>query len=1463
MPQFLGNIPWLRKFFSRGANTDVYPANLEQGTYINAQNMRPRSIDGQTGAMEAVQGEQELWPAQQPGLNYVLIGSNTVNGRVVEFWASPQEGEDPIVRVDGVITAQSPNIPYRFDKPLQIAVAERCAGGLLYPADHNSPPLRWDVQDMLDNLAGNTGKYFSLYNPEENSAQTLFAPDWPRHIGNPVVGSGLPPGQRIYYLRAVYPGGDVTNPGPESNPISIEAVQDLSPNSVYPGGRTTGGAANPNAPTLYGTTIEFRIDNVVGYTEYQICCREFIEGQGLNGPGVDRVIKRIPVQDGDFFIYQFTDPVDRNEDEEIPTDEVVDQQIYIDKPKSVEYADNRLTYANVETLSRLPELEFVENEGRTCFPFTKRVTSIINGQEENTGYTDPVNNTYFKGYTRGERHTFAVALWDGSASRTFAIPIPGAENFQFPNRRDIKGADGQWGNNSELYSSDPLYAATVETSGPNVVNKTFEAFEQGTRRKNDGLFVTVVQTPGQQYTPMHPTAPTDSVTSGYDLKPNRFRNLLFNTVQAPAQDTGEIWSPRYHALGLMVNGIRRESIPPIAKVITIGRSAPAKRVIAQGLASYDFREIDDNGAAKKNTNSWRWFSRDVFAGIVPEWTVVEDNPSNYLLQAVSPLGFYNETYGWYNAADGDPDVRALDMLLYAGIQRDNGQVNVGDIGVQGFQPQLPGVPAGNYVGFGLWRGNLASISGNPDLPSYSYWSEGTNNGNSGIPFDPTSAIEPQSMGSTRFWRLRTNPFIYSPGGASVNDVSGVPQRGFDNAFVRRFHQPFYVVNVVNEGARVSNLNINQYIQATHIHIEKAIAVTTDEPVQTYRLVNERLDDVRPRFTSQLRYVYVRTPGQPELAWVCVSNTTQVNGNVVLAEIAANGFYTTPDGTQVYGIYQAFTDAFGDQFVRFGQFGLGSPVPPVGSRVVVKYDDNAPIEVFAGDTTISPCTHATIDRYFNAQAGTDDTFQIGGLPLPYPGFWRSGGYRVPRSPINNNQSLYADNQISIRQLAIMFDAESRVSGHYNLYVNNLSQSFPRKHYILNPYGFAGGLTGAQSGMPGQYDVDYPEWYLNWGRGGMPVENNGSEPDTYNLDYSKQPTFTLIGAPKNGFTEQTDFCTSLFASLEKNPLAQDIPGIQTFFQSNVKAISEENGEIKYIASLLQGGSRNMYALTNRGVCRILTNKNVLTGADGQSVATQSISNYWGEEIWIDRFIGCPDEFWQLAARGSMPTGQTYADSLTWPDRRGWYRLAGNSVVPIARDKYLKALLPVLSQLPSGNIQGASGFYNPRYEEVWNSVGGRVYVYNPTMNEWTGQYTYAFDGFSVQNNDIVAHRTLQTFALDQGFTISGRTRVAWVDFPVYDNNQAFKEVMRWRAVGEKPDFVDVYDKDGNLICRMDESNGGPGWAKLYDGYEGWIHRILASVDPTRPLPQGMGFVIRFGYNTFGAKRLSEAAIQTKALK
>lgn len=62
------------------------------------------------------------------------------------------DGQDSFIKIDGVIVAQSPNIPYRYDRPLQLAVVEDVRRGVIYPADHASDALYWDVDDLLLNV---------------------------------------------------------------------------------------------------------------------------------------------------------------------------------------------------------------------------------------------------------------------------------------------------------------------------------------------------------------------------------------------------------------------------------------------------------------------------------------------------------------------------------------------------------------------------------------------------------------------------------------------------------------------------------------------------------------------------------------------------------------------------------------------------------------------------------------------------------------------------------------------------------------------------------------------------------------------------------------------------------------------------------------------------------------------------------------------------------------------------------------------------------------------------------------------------------------------------------------------------------------------------------------------------------------------------------------------------------------
>ena len=285
MPKLL-HFPWLRRLLNRGVNTDILPELMPDGTAREAINVRPGSITGNAGGAEAIKGEivQYLVPAGQDPTGYVLIGSCTCNNQLVEFWASESfdgtETYAPIVRVDGVVVAKSKNIPYVWNRPLQIAVADDFFGtsisanedangvvrgrGVVYPADHNSIPLYWDISQLVDFAnSGNLGYFGDNYQVGINSVGLFNTPEFPVHSQNYLSGEGLPAGQYQYALRYVTPQGDKTNIGPYTPLITVPLKQDNSPvweQSHYPGVTTVGG--NFEQQTQYGVEIKFRVDNV-------------------------------------------------------------------------------------------------------------------------------------------------------------------------------------------------------------------------------------------------------------------------------------------------------------------------------------------------------------------------------------------------------------------------------------------------------------------------------------------------------------------------------------------------------------------------------------------------------------------------------------------------------------------------------------------------------------------------------------------------------------------------------------------------------------------------------------------------------------------------------------------------------------------------------------------------------------------------------------------------------------------------------------------------------------------------------------------------------------------------------------------------------------------------------------------------------------------------------------------------
>ena len=1473
MPTFNRIAKWARKLLGRGANRDIRPELLPDGLYADGFNVRPASISGNDGGVEAVKGEKLIYEVGLPnGNEWVCIGSAQVNGRVMDFWCHPEpQANLPIVTIDGTIVAQSAGIPYTFDRPLQLAVVEACGEGVVYPADHQSPPLFWSVSDLLGAI--DTPDYFADYSTEVNSVALSAPPQFPRHTANIDIGTGLPAGQYSYALRYESPAGDKTNIGPETPLISVALVHDFVwNNTAWPGARTTGRFADATTATRYGIQLQFRIDNIQGFRFVEVVRRAFNNGQGLNGIGNLSVVARIELISGENRVVTFTDPADSNANLIVTPDEEADRALDINAPKSVEYADNRLSYLNFSTPAQDVGLTFREVGDTALFPITSKVTTFQDGAERNSGYCDPVNNTYKRSYMRGEKYGLAIQPWTGNLFKPFAIPVPGTEEggYQMPNRRDRKTGD------SATYSDSPIYAALTDCQSASPVDQTFDAFTQGTYRKSDTQIVNAIASSGA-YEPWRPVNPTDNSIEGLRMSPIVGYSVGQNAgVDTTIAMTGNIWNPQYNALGVGIYGI--ENVPSSVKAMTVVRTAPANRVICQGIGTYRLTEVVTAGfPIHKSTTSVDFFSRDLQLGLVPQ-NIREDmeaNPRNYELQFVSPLGFFTECYGYFVSNPLDRNGNGIDMVSYAGIQHDEGQVNAGEpaAGGMGYQPQVGVAPAGNYVGYSAWRQTRPPTNQGPPTTgssTFSYWNQTGNDGNTPYTLD---AFQQVTTGRGTKWILTTG-YIYSPATDSTD------QTNFLFPEVRAFHQPWYVINIVRRGAEVPQGTGDYVNTGTTIMTESCVGISNGAASQTYQLLNERIEDVLGTQTTDFRYVWVKAPGAPPGAWVCISNNTVIDPATVLQSIADTGSWTAPDGTVVFGIYTAEQLPGQNGAITFGTWGSQqTPAPVQGSRILVRYNKLAPIKAFGGDVTIAQSTHAIVDGQYVAGQTNNTALAINGLPLPYPGFVRNPLYNLPFTSFAPQVNFIVYSNRSLRQWCVMYDCETRtqsIMGVFNQAVFD-DGSMVRTHYTMMPYGIS--PSGAFAGFHPQYLVDYPWAPEMISFGGLRFLDNAADSNT---DYWKQPLPSSIGLPEGGPTTTSDYCAAIAASLERDPAVDSSPGARTFLASNVCYLSEENGEGKILASALGPNGQNMYVWTQSGVCRVLTNKSVLTGADGAVVATQNVSNYWADQMWISRDVGCPDQMWRLFAKGYAPVANNQrADSFFWADRNGFYRMVGDSIIDISRSKYLSELKSTLQFYPDNYSVPSTAFYNQRYNEVWFSIDQqvvpprpvfiptpvifpkRLFVFSPQTGEWVGKFGYDFDEYVMLKDRAWGKRDLQTYLLDEDYTISGDIRTASVTVPLIGDMGILKEFTRWAITGTKPDEVEILDSNYNVICRQNEAIAAlfnPAeaqyWVLKYSkGWEQWaaaINIVDGVYSPTDVRPQDEFFFLRITWNSEGDKQV-----------
>jgi len=465
--------------------------------------------------------------------------------------------------------------------------------------------------------------------------------------------------------------------------------------------------------------------------------------------------------------------------------------------------------------------------------------------------------------------------------------------------------------------------------------------------------------------------------------------------------------------------------------------------------------------------------------------------------------------------------------------------------------------------------------------------------------------------------------------------------------------------------------------------------------------------------------------------------------VIQADILANGFWISPNGNQVVGLYTHVNNGDGvfknHEFTI--QFDFTGDFPTSNEFIVVKYDNRIPIRFFGGNTYVGETIFAPIDRQLKLDDNSDDPEDseqfVLNVGIPYGRYKMNPRYFRVRNATGVNKIQDQDfHSIShIRQMCVMFNCDNRIAAHFAH--NDLfpKQYYPLTHYVMRPNVWDDTLTLKENNLFDEYEEDYPgEFSDRFEFGGIRFLQN------YNVDYSTRGRIEFFSKPDVGFEEIFKKCNLTIWSLPRATNQQDSPGLKTFLIQNAIEIEDGQGEIKslYSASYSDKGS-NLYAITERGVCLLMTNKTILSNVSADFLTGVASDQFIAQEYWIEREIGSDGEFWRGNAEGTTTTPQELGDLelefLIFPNRESVYMLMNNEVRNIGNKQYINTLTTYLKDHPLNTLQTLAGVFDERRNEYYLQIETRLeagpldtqnFKFYMRNFQWVGRQDYRFDNY-----------------------------------------------------------------------------------------------------------------------------------------
>jgi hypothetical protein len=1273
------------------------------------------------GAVYPVMGDDVLYGNTQGKVansaNHTALGIKVCNQKVVEvYWdASDSKVE---IWIDGVLCGDH----YDLGALSEVSMDYDPVDDNLVLTSIDRHTLFLNIQDMINNNAGT--KYKAAFDWTLYTLQGKVQLDQPVFAGlsDVGVGGGLVPGSYSYSFRFVDADGNRSTWGPSTPMIPVPWTYEPNLFYSFPGTKVLGGNATMGN-SRYGIKIRTRLTNLSGYSYVEIKRVANKNGTSIDYSASPEIIAL--TRDANGVLVNLDSPsvvvitfLDRNDLNWLTYSEVsVDESTSIQSSRKVKIYDNRIVLAGVKYESKAISGNIFAANGES------KVANPIMVDLKEIGYSDVYNQTYMKSYMSGEKYGFGLLCWGDFGSGSFVIPIEvngghSLRSYQFPNRREVLTGISEtqsityMNQRAIVYGSLPL-AATIDSYNGANVDYTFESFTINGAKDTSKTLSDIPVSIGDDgnYRPIRPTKQYGGYADNSRLSDISCDFPIYEIADNLFSLSTNVYRPSYWARGLAIQC--PQNLPSWVRGFSVVRTQAAKRVVCQGIGMYaisaqgTYNGTAITSSADKYLNRFWLFAPDIDGAVGIEPLIFEDiinNPSKYKIQLVSPLGFTTRPYaGVHAAALSARDMwNKIDMVTHAHFYYEN-YLHNGD--------STANIGRGDgYVSFGRFRNTSAQAAAIDD----NQYVFGINNA-----YKKHGGEFGKLAGRGSYLEVVVDSDIY-------NYDDDLQDSSFTDTTNRNFHEPWYMINIIQEGADIVDNNINTYLDIGHHQkLSSIIGIGTGLVGQKFEIVDERPEDYRTYAAGAgaERVIYVNGQKWLDMTYIQIYETS--NYSTARTDFSTNGYFVYRSVTY-YGMY-SWQNISGVDYIIFPHVRLNSSaiIPASGVQIEVRMDVTKPINIFGGDTTVGMASFCPVDIGMNWRSPSayiqdwapGSLFLLAG-PMPHsqyewydlnfykiPFFFEDGSSPVYANPTADNLRLDY-----IRQWMVTFICESRM---------NLSMAFgdgyPYGSYVLRPAYYTSKNASetteqyySRIGVHSSYYVDYGDEYVNWGYGGFRV------PASTNFDYSKELNKAYISQPTTGYTEVSTYSDRLIWSLTRKPGVTNSPSFRTFPVGNYYDLSRmDMGAITFIHDSLSPRGNNLCLLTERGCVMLLTNKVDITDVLARGVAMAALEgSFIGQEIWLSTNVGCTLP--GAAAEGNVQfaNGQ-HSRVLVFPSFSGVKAIIEGSLVDISGD-YRPTLLTVLQ----GSETSPAGVIDELNSEYWMRYGNYTYMYNFRLGGWNGR-------------------------------------------------------------------------------------------------------------------------------------------------